>query len=65
MRQVDAEGKEIRYEYYTDGRLVKTIDGNGNEIAMEYGDAAGTGCESWSGKAMDQPSPVVYPIFLA
>ncbi len=65
VRQVDPEGKFIRYEYDSDGRLLKTIDGNGNEIAMDYGDAAGTGCSSCSGEkgAADQPSRIKYPTF--
>ena len=41
------------------------IDGNGNQIAMEYGDATGSGCSSCSaaGGASNQPSRITYPTF--
>ena len=32
----DPDGKSINYEYDQDGRILKTIDGNGNKILMVY-----------------------------
>jgi len=61
IKQTDAEGKVIYYQYDSEGRLTKTIDGNGNEISMEYSDTDGSGCSSCSGGSVDQPSRVIYP----
>ena len=36
LLQIDAEGKSIHYEYDPDGRLVKTIDGNGNQASPSF-----------------------------
>ena len=60
-KQTDAEGKVIRYEYDSEGRLVRTLDGNNNEIAVEYADSAG--CSSCSDGGTNQPSRVIYPTF--
>jgi YD repeat-containing protein len=63
-KQTDAEGKVSRYEYDSEGRLVKTLDGNNNEIVVEYEDDSGSGCSSCSGGgSTNQPSRVVYPTF--
>ena len=59
--QADAQGNEIRYVYDSEGRLIKTVDGNNNEISVEYADASG--CGSCSGGNADQPSRVIYPTF--
>ena len=44
---------------------MKTVDGNGNEIAMEYGDSAGGGCSSCgSGSGTtEKPTRIIYPTF--
>jgi RHS repeat-associated protein len=63
IKQTDAQGKMIYYQYDSEGRLTKTIDGNGNEIAVEYSDTDSSGCSSCSGGSVDQPSRVIYPTF--
>jgi len=64
LKQTAPEGKEVLYEYDLNGSLAKTIDGNGNEIVMEYEAAAGSGCQTCSGSAgSNQPSRIVYPTF--
>ncbi|MFH1148047.1 MAG: RHS repeat-associated core domain-containing protein [Pseudomonadota bacterium] len=60
-KETDPEGKAIRYEYDLDGRMVKTIDGNGNEVINEYGDTAG-GCASCAG-LRNQPKRTIFPTF--
>ena len=62
IRQVDPEGHEVIYEYDNEGRLLKTMDGNGNEITMEYSGSNG-GCSSCSGGGSNQLSKIVYPTF--
>ena len=62
-KQTDTEGNVIYYQYDTEGRLIKTNDGSGNEIAMEYDDTSDSGCKSCAGNATDQPSRVIYPTF--
>jgi len=62
-KQTDSEGKMIHYQYDNEGRLVKTIDGNGKEIEMEYEDALGTGCSSCSSGSGSKPYRVIYPTF--
>lgn len=52
-----------QYQYDSEGRLIKTIDGNGNEIVMQYDDASGTDCPSCSGGSTDQPSRIQYATF--
>jgi uncharacterized protein RhaS with RHS repeats len=42
VKQTDPEGKEASYAYDLDGRLTKTLDGNGNETWMEYDVTLGT-----------------------
>jgi RHS repeat-associated protein len=63
IKQTDAQGKMIYYQYDSEGRLTKTIDGNGNEISVEYSDTDSSGCSSCSGGSVDQPSRVIYPTF--
>ena len=60
-RQVDPEGNEVIYEYDNEGHLLRTIDGNGNEINMEYSGV--NGCSSCSGGSSGQLSRIVYPTF--
>ena len=49
--------------YDNEARLIKTIDGNGNEIAVEYDDSTDLGCSSCSGGTRDQPKRITYPTF--
>jgi len=60
-RRIDPEGKAVTYDYDLDGRPILTVDGNGNEIAMEYEALAGGGCASCSGGGSAKPSRVYYP----
>ena len=61
IRQKDPEGHEVIYEYDNEGRLLKTMDGNGNEIGMEYSGV--NGCSSCSGGGSNQLSRIIYPTF--
>lgn len=63
-RRIDPEGKAVTYDYDLDGRPILTVDGNGNEIAMEYEALAGGGCASCSGGGNAKPSRVYYPTFI-
>ena len=64
IKQIDAEGKEVNYQYDLDGRQTKVIDGNGNETVTEYNDAASGSCSSCSGtNGEGQPSKTIYPTY--
>jgi uncharacterized protein RhaS with RHS repeats len=55
--------KPINYVYDNEGRLLKTVDGNGNETRMEYTQSV-PGCSSCSGGGGSaQPSKTVFPTF--
>jgi len=64
VKRTDPENKSIQYYYDSEGRLSKTVDGNGNEVRMEYAGDTGSGCSSCSGSApTDQPIRIIYPTF--
>ena len=43
-KRTSPDAKSINYKHDQDGRILKTIDGNGNEILMVYADNAGITC---------------------
>lgn len=53
----DQEGKESNIDYDNEGRLVKTIDGAGNEIVYHYDETSGTYVSSY------KPVQIVYPTY--
>jgi len=63
IKQTDPEGKNVQYEYDNEGRLIRTIDGSGNVIEMEYDDTGAAGCFSCGGGGSSQPSRIIYPTF--
>lgn len=53
----------VRYEYDQEGRLKKTIDGNGNEILMEYATGSLDACTPCSSGKINQPMRIIFPTF--
>ena len=51
------------WAYDADGRLTKTTDGNGNQIANVYDDTSGTSCPSCSGAPSGKPAKTIFPTF--
>ncbi len=63
-KQIDPEGKELRYIYNLDGLLIKSIDGNRNEFVQEYEDVNGETCIACLlENAEELPSKIVFPTF--
>jgi YD repeat-containing protein len=62
IQQIDPEGSVVNYVYDTEGRLIKTVDGNGNDTDVDYSSSSGFSSCSEAGN-IDQPSAIIYPTF--
>lgn len=60
---MDADGREVRYEYDLDGRLVGLIDGNSNVIRHVYNDALTAGVCGSCVYNTSKPVRTIYPTF--